>query len=310
MSYLKGRGNIYSIITNSISDELKKTSDEELLYGINEQTSQNIYKRSMPSTLVNMSLVKINCGNGNKECIKCLTSYGLTFSDLIGKNYLKNIDIIEDLRNNKCFGACSCIIENVNLTNSLTYSIGYDINGSNIDENAVYNKVRDEISSGSSSTSTSSSKNWLPSLLGVPGVIFSDVTPTISTDVESSLKKIISSISITYKQTITQLISTSQVFEIQGTGVKVKNVSITNLQDAVLTAIESNCEKSKCAIKDINSVTNSLIETLTDNINKGFTSSFEYVYDQNKNLIWGTLIFIAVIMLLYFYLLFKGALKK
>jgi hypothetical protein len=296
MSYLKGRKNIYSIITNSIAEDLKTKSDSNLMLNLNESNKK--YNKSTPSTLINLSLIKINCGNGNKECFNCLTSYGLNNSDLEESNYLKNLKVIDELRSNKCFGVCSCILENLNLSNVLSYSIGYDINDSNIDTDSIFKKIKDKIVNGSSNIN----------LFG-PGS-YSDVSSTAVTDQESSLKKIINSISLTYKETIKQILSTSQIFEIAGTGLKIKNVSITNLQDAVLTALESNCGKNDCPVKNINDITNSFISTLTSNINTGFKSSFALAYEQNKYLIWGSILFLIVILLLYFYLLIKRSLVK
>lgn len=316
MSYIKGRQNIYSIITNSFTDELRTQSMKQISNLQDSGGTDSDFTSGMPNSLLSMSFINADCGNpnNNEQCLECLKTHGgYTEADLTGDNYNKNLSKINSLRNNECFGNCSCSITNVNFTNNLIYSIGYNINSDHIDTNKIYENVKNQMESQSSDTKTTKSKNWLPALLGVPGTIFAAAggSEKITTDISQQIQKVINNISITYSQTINQLLLSSQVLQIKGTGIKVKNISFKNLQNAVLTALESNCQGgSNCVINELNDITNKLIVQLTDGINKNISGMFDFVYQQNAPLIRGTVAFIILISGLYFFMLFKRSARN
>jgi len=144
------------------------------------------------------------------------------------------------------------------------------------------------------------------------GGLFDD---NYSNELNSHFEKMITDVSWNYQQSINQLLVTTQIMQIKGTGIKVKNVSIQNLQNAVLTAIETNCTNNvdDCAVSALNTITSHVLsgkDGLVNNINTTFEGTFKYAFKQNKSLIWGTAIFIIMTGLIYVFLLFKRAAKQ
>ena len=225
-------------------------------------------------------------------------------------NYMKNIDAINKVRDTNCSGLCSCNFTNVSLSTNLLFTTGVNVNLTDTDTEKIYENIKLSQTNVDKSGSSSESTNWLPALLGVPGIIYAVENPTISKDAEINMKKVISNISLLYANTINQLITSSQELVVKGTGIKVHNISLESIQDITMTASQKNCGSGDCLLNNLNDLTNNLMSDLQKDITNKIKSSFAGAFDKNKNLIIGGGIFVFLTMLLWFFLLFKRASSK
>lgn len=352
--FVTGKRNIYSFLSNAIIEQLKldsindinallvKESNTKTPLLQNAATGSNTSYRSnsMPTSLLNVSLVNVNCGNNNGECLSCLLKNGVAEDEIS--------DRMNKVRKENCFGVCSCSIENVDMNNTLLFSSNHvvnDVTDSFVER--VKKTMHSQILDASSQMTSTSTKRWgwagaifggaalgalgaltvatggaagaalaggvagaeVGGAAAVLGDLFGkDTTNTLN----SHFEKLITDVSWNYQQSINQLLVTTQVMKIKGTGIKVRNISIQNLQNAVLTAIETNCANNydSCAISSLNTITSRVLSGkngLVNNINTTFEGSFKYAFKKNKSLIWGTAIFIIMTGLIYVFLLFKRA---
>lgn len=312
MSFIKGKQNLYSTVSNSIIQQIKTIHEKNIKsnpsFKLYDQSYQSNTINGMPTTLLVTSVANIECGDP-VNCYNCMKLFGITDNTLI--NYNKNLNTINDIRNNQCFGLCSCNVQNINLSNTLVFAVGYNINGSDIDTQDIYNNTINELTHyNSTSTSTTS---WLNSFLGVPGVTYGTHPDpgVVEKEVHDDMTRLVDNITLIFNQTINQLLSSSQTLEIKGTGIQIKNLSITTIQNATLSAIENNnCVGGTCIDDTMANIVNTLITTLSNSIQTGFDSSWKYAYEQNKNLLIGAAIFIPLLIILYVFLLFKKAASK
>lgn len=336
MSYLEGRKNLYSIISNQVIKHIKDIfSDNEKLkdYAKNGNISlekdfssdlQNSVFTGIPQNLVTSTTIYSDCGNDDNGiyCIDCLKKFDITDNDLSPNNYANNIEKINNIKNNQCSGACSCNISNVSLSSHLIFTTGVNINAADINTNEVYKGVKDALTSVDKNISRTESVNWLWGLCGLVGTVATAgigavaagagiagaaANPEIGIEVEEKIKKVISNMSAMYSQTINQLITNSQNLVVKGTGIKVHNISIKSLNDIVLSASISDCRGGDCIMASLNSITSDFISEIQKDISFQIKDMFKYAFKQNMNLIFAGGIFITVTMLLWFFLLFKKA---
>lgn len=327
MSFLQGRKNIYSIISNSVINHIKDK------YSINNKLLKdrdigNVFF-GIPNNSVSSTTILANCSNddGNTDCINCMLSNGVTSTMLDGDNYNKkeNLNIINKVRKTQCFGVCSCKVTNINLSTNLIFATGVNINGKNLDISKITDEVKINMTNVNKTITSSDSDSSLYALLGAGagcmlGVtcigaavfagIFAATNASYTNDIDEQIKKVVSNISILYANAINQLITSSQELVIKGTGVKIHNISMKSIQDIVMSASQENCGNGNCVIDSIDSITNSLMSKLTNNVSSQISGMFSYAFNKNKNLIIGASIFIAVTLMLWFFLLFKKALMK
>ena len=328
MSFLITRQNIYSMLTNAISNTLQQESTNKLknklknvknnLKSVNSDDNSSL-PPAMPTTLLNISLINIECGDETK-CVECLQMF-MDKQKLVPENVKMNNSEISTIKQNQCFGQCVCNIENVDLNTNLLFSVGYSIDGSDSNRvSSIYSSFTNTIfNSKTTQTTGGGDVDWLLVVTGVVtgglsaqlqlstgGIPFT--TPkTLSNDVQQQLVKTIIQLSEVYNQTITQLLSSAQILEIKGTGIKVKNVSIKNIQNAVLTAIQSTDTN---IVDGLNNISTSFVSEIQNNINNSFTDILTNVYTDNKILIWGCIILTVGFFILYIVLLYKKATKK
>ena len=342
MSFIKGKKNLYSLINNSIINHIQKKSLNNTLLKdknkvkinqINDQSNQPVYSDpsvptlfiSQPKNLISNSNINIDCDNSGK-CLQCIiNNTSLTSDMLVGDNYNKNIDIINNERNGECASVCKCDISYVNLETNLLFSVGVNINFTKNDSKTVTDSIISNLTTRTASSSSSSSYNpnyfWL--LLGVfdggllPGLLLALTTGSDSTTntISENINKTVYNISQLYLNSINQLISSSQTIQLYGTGIKAKNISLSSLQDITMSASESNCSDSSgdtslnCIDGQVSDITNSLMSIALTSLNysEGLLS---YMYNQNKTIIWVLLTIVVVFLFLYVFLLIKKALKK
>ena len=323
MSFIKGKQNIYSIISNSIVKNIQTTQNNYIRsiassqLGVFPDSGQN-YK-GMPTNLIVISSINANCGE-SQECSNCMKIFGITDNNLQGDNYLENKDKIDKIRNNQCLGSCTCNIQHINTSNTFVFSVGYSIDGNDATTNSITENIIKEMQTYDSSTASTTSRNWLPALLGIAdlglglgglGYVLSGNSDTITNKIKDQMSRVVNSISMVFNQTINQLLTSVQTLEIQGTGIQIKNVSISTVQNAVLSAIEnSTCTENTCINNDLSDITNTLINTLLTGISTDFLNVWKYAYEQNKTLIYATIIFLVVIIAIYIILIFKKASQK
>lgn len=333
MSYLEGRKNVFSLISACIIKNIKNNYainnklEKDLKNNLKQDTQSNpsIFL-STPKNLVSTSLLTVNCGNSpsNSRCLECMKQYKITDAMLTGDNYMKNIDIINNVRNNQCFGLCSCEFSNINLTSNLMFTTGSSINGEDLDTASISKDVTDSMASYNKSESSGKEYNWLYSVLGgaagaivgpegavagaAIGAGIAALDPTYTKQIEENVKSAVSNMSMLYANTINQLISSSREITVKGVGIKVHNISISSVENIVMVATQSNCgQDNTCVSTNIDNITNSLMGGLQDFITTSFESQFTYAFEQNKTLIIYAGVFIVGTLLIYFYLLFKRA---
>ena len=320
MSFIKGKQNLYSIISNSIIKHVKNKQNDFLLSKLKSFPDSGTKYKGMPTNLIVISSLNVNCGESD-ECYKCMKIFGVTDDNLTGDNYLKNKESIDKIRNNQCLGSCTCNIENISLSDTLIFDIGYTINGTDDDNNSIVADITNEMTTYSTDDSSSTSRNWLPLLLGllpVPGsavfgaaFVLAGGSDTVTNKIKDDMTRVVTNINLVFNQTINQLLTSIQIVEIQGTGIQVKNVSLSTIQNAILTAtLSASCTDGSCIDNDLTNITNTLITSLLEGISTTFNSSLQYAYDQNKTLIIGTIIFLVTIICLYIFLIIKKAIHK
>lgn len=316
MSYLEGRKNVFSLISGCIINHVKKK------YAINNQIKQSLISTSdttpnvflgIPKNLVSTSLLTANCGNStnNLKCLDCMKTYGITDTMLSGNNYITNINAINNVRNNECFGMCSCNFSNISLDSNLIFTTGSSINGTDLNTSEIADDVKQSMQSYNKSEASGKTYNWLYAILGVPGLIYAATNPTYSKAIDETVKSAVSNMSMLYANTINQLISSSSEITITGTGIKIHNISISSIENAIMLSTQTNCgQNNTCVSTNINNVTNTLMQSLQDSVTTQFQSMFTYAFKQNQTLIIYAVIFVVGTLFLYFYLLFKKAAHK
>jgi hypothetical protein len=334
MSYLKGRQNIFSIISGAVLNSIKKKTLNDQLKSDNllkgQLKTDNVFL-GVPNNFISNTMLHITCGNEkNKDCFECMKLNGITEDMLEGDNYIQNIEGINKVRNTQCSGLCSCEFSNISLSSHLIFSTGVNINGNNINHDEISESVRKSITEFSQTKDSSETHNYLWAILGgVSGGMASGgpggailgasvaagaefLNPSNYNDIQKKVNATVSNISMLYAATINQLISSSQEMVIKGTGVKVHNISIKSIQDIVMKASQENCA-GRCVMSDVNDITNHYMNVLQEmqvELSKQVTGMFTYAYNENKDLIYGAVIFIVGIILAYFYLLFKKASQR
>lgn len=308
MSYLQGKKNLYSLISSTVINYIKdtKSMNNKLL----KSSPDGQVFLGIPNNLVSSTTLFANCGNESdpKECTKCLNTFGISDDMLQGDKYTENIDTINKYRKNECFGVCSCNITNVSLSTNLIFSTGVNINSTDLNNQDLMDQVKTALTTVNKSESSSKSYNWLYSLLGAGGAIYAATNPTNYKDIEETVKKVVTNMTMLYSNTINQLITSSQEVVIQGTGVLVHNISMESVQNITMTASQQDCGTGgDCMISNLNNLTNQLMSSLTDAISQTFTGMFTYAFEQNKTLIIAASIFIAGTLFLWVFLLFKKA---
>ena len=321
MSYIEGRKNILSIISNSVLKNIleKNTLNSKLLKEKNINNLQDGDNTSiffgMPNNLSLNTTISVTCGDSIK-CKNCLDN-----------NQYKTPEDIKKLQETDCFGLCSCNISNVNLLSNLLFSTGINVNLDNTTTNNIYSDIKDTMSNLSLSETTTTQTNWLTTILvgtGIGilggglaggflgGIITKDMTDKLFNSVDSNFTSVIKSISILYNQSINQLIVSSQILELQGSGIKVHNISLQTLQDINMAAIQNSCSvPNSCIINQIDTITNAFMASLISNeVNSSFVNLFTNAFQQNKKLIIYTVVFILSFILLYIYFIIKKALSK
>ena len=310
MSYLQGKKNIFSIISGVVINNIKnnKSLNNTLLM---DKPSQQVFL-GVPTNLISSTSLVADCGNDTSinECFNCIINSGISPSQMEEDQYLKNIININDKRNNECAGVCTCKITNISLESNLIFATGVNINGNDINSSELYNQVVKAFSTVNKNSTNSKNYNWLWALMGGTGLLIALTNPEEINNVEEEIKQTISNMSMLYSNTINQLISSSQTMIIQGTGIKVHNISLKSVQDITMTASQTNCGDGTCISTNINTITNSLMNSLQSSISSQITKMFTYAYEQNKTLIFGTIIFIVFFIFLYIYLIFKRASNK
>ncbi len=325
MSYLEGRKNIYSIISNEVVNYIKDELSLNKQLNKYTQNGQITLEKDMyvfdtrtqpftgiPQNLVTSTSLYTECGNDDNgvQCIECLKKFDITDADLLPNNYENNIEKINYIKNNQCSGACSCNISNVSLSSHLIFTTGVNINAEDISVNDIYTNVYESMTSLNRNDSTEKSKNWWLTVFGGSRNIdprFRDATITVSKNVEQEIKKVISNIGVMYAQSINQLITNSQQVVVKGTGIKVHNISIKSLNDITFSASISSCGGEDCVVRSLNDITNSFISEIQENISSQFIDMFKYAFEENKKLIIAAAIFIGLFICIWVFLIFKKA---
>lgn len=299
------------VCTNSVKHGL----DESFTLSGSVDKNQQFLK-SVPTSLTSNSYMKIKCNNNNQNaCLDCLKSNNIDNTDLDNEN---NIDIIENIKQKNCEGLCYCNIQNIDLETNLFFNIGTSINYENINQSKIYSNVISDLKSGS--IKRSATKNSPSGYLGFAalGGLIGDIVAavagsqesTVDTKIEADLKRIIGAVSQTYTQVINQLIITSQVFTIEGTGIRVKSVSMNSLYDITFNSVINYCNGGKCVIDDLNNITTTIIDSYRNNVSSSFLSMFKTAFETNLPLIIGAGIFCGVLFVVWLILIINKALKK
>lgn len=325
MSFLQGKKNLYSLITNRIIDNIrkKKTMNDKLknmynnnILKVTDNPDNGSVIFGTPTNLVTETSINLECGD-EIQCKNCIiNNSNMSVDDLSPSNYTKNISQINNLRDNECFGVCSCKLSYINLSTDLVFATGININGQDIDNQEISKNVVNDITSANKTDSQSSTHpSWYWALCGLPGALYA-ATSTSYNDIEKNVNQSVSNISLLFINSINQLISSSQSITIKGSGIKVHNISLKSIQDIVMTASQSNCSPngatipSTCVSTSIENLTNSLLDKMTGEMTQSAQSMFSYAFKQNSTLIYGSIVFIAGSLILYLYLIIKRSLKN
>ena len=334
MSFIKGKQNLYSIISNSVIKQIQTIQQKNILSNPNFKLYDTVSNpnsfndpsnnpnsfndpsnnpnsfNGMPTSLIVTSSLNIDCGDV-VNCYNCMKMFGITDDNLTGNNYSKNIDLINNIRNNQCAGSCSCNIQKIDLSDTMIFAVGYSINGDSSDVTDITNNIIQEMTTYNSSSKSTS--NWLYSFLGVPGITYGTAPDAgvVAKNINDSMKRVVKNITLLFNQTINQLLTSVQILEIRGTGIQIKNLSLSTVQNITMSAIQNdNCRGGMCIDDDLSSIVNNLVSTLSTSIQGSFSTSWQYAYQQNKALIIGAIIFIPLLIGLYLFLIFKKAATK
>lgn len=313
MSFLKGKSNLSAIISKNM---IQYTKDNFSLNSSNNPL--NVYT-TMPTNLISTSTLKINCGN-TSQCSTCLKNNNIDIDDY-------NIDIMNKTRDNECFSVCSCKLTNIDLENNLVFLVGTSINYTAKDRENIASNIRNDIMSVSKTESSEKeSINWTNAVLasgagailgGPTGALASAAisaigtglddyfNPVYNSTISENVSSTISNVSESFQNTINQLISSSQDFTIEGTGIKVKNVSLQSLQDITMKSSQVN--------STLNNLTNSISDTISDPknaVSKTTISMLDYIWEQNKKLVITMAVVFILLFVIWIYLEIKTVLKK
>lgn len=314
MSFLIGKSNLASIISKNM---IQYTRDN---FSLTNSSMPSVYT-TMPTNLISTSTIKINCGN-NDQCLRCLQNQNIDID-----NYVNNIDIIDNTRNNICSSVCSCNIDNIDLDNSLVFLVGTSINYTDQDKQNISNNIRDELTNVTSSESSEKeSPNWTATVMGggagailggpeglIAGAAVGAIgtgldyafNPVYNKTISENVQNTISNVSESFQNTINQMISSAQELKLDGTGIKVKNVSLKSIQDITMKSSQVNSA--------LNNLTNSISDTISDPNNavqKTTQNMLSYIWEQNKNLVITMGIVVGLVFIIWIYLEIKTALKK
>lgn len=318
MSFLIGKSNLSAIISKNMIEY----TQQKYSLNLTDQSSDlpNKYT-SMPTNLISTSTIKVNCGD-NYKCSECLINQNIDIS-----NYNKNIDIINNSQNNECFSVCSCNLSSIDLNNNLVFLVGTSINYTQADKQNIATNVESDITTFTSSkTSSKEAPNWTSAIMGggagailggpeglVAGAALGALdtgfnylfNPKYDTNITSNATSTINSVSESFQNTINQMISSAQELTIEGSGIKIKNVSLKSIQDITMKSEQINSA--------LNDFTNSISNTLSNpNLitQKTTLNMLTYIWDQNKNLVIGMGIVVLCSLLIWIYLEIKNALHK
>jgi hypothetical protein len=323
MSYISGKKNLYSLISNEVIKYHKSNiQSQSINKELNTQYIKVLKDPDQPTLFINdpknlISNSSLNINSSSQNCLYCLLHNGITQDDLsTSDSYIKNIDNINKVRNSECQGVCTNNIENINLSTNLLFSTGVSINLDNATTKTISDNISNKLSSISKQTShDNSGPNGLWLLFGIAGVLPFMLSPTDTNTINEQVKKSVYNISQLYSNTINQLISSSQNVTILGSGVKVKNVSLSSIQDITMSASQANCADGStaqlsCVDGSISDITNSLLSVAFKGISSTSSSLLSYAFNQNKTLIFVLIGVVVVSTVLYLYLLINKSLNK
>ena len=330
MSFIQGKKNIYAIISNEVikhyinPQSINKSFDTQSVDVLKDTSPPPTLDVTIPKNLI--SHVSLDIKNNSNQCLICLNNNKVTTTGYITpQDYKSNLNKINTLRNGICKGVCTNDIQNINLSTNLLFSTSASING--IDGETVSHitsAVNDRLSSLEKNTTSNTSHNYLWLLLGLvdpvnglaAGITGSVLSGSTTNTINENINTSVYNISQVYSNTINQLISSAQTLTIIGSGVKVKNISLSSLQDITMNASQTNCSDSgnysdaQCINNSISDITNTLLTNAFNNIANVSTSLLGYAYQQNKTLIFVILGFLALSLFIFVFLLIKRTLKK
>ena len=330
MSFIQGKKNIYAIISNEVikhyisPKSLNKSFDTNSVDVLTDTSPTGTLDVTIPKNLI--SHVSLDIKNNSNQCLICLNNNKVTDTGYITpQDYKSKLNTINTLRNGVCKGVCTNDIQNINLSTNLLFSTSASINGiDGATVSKINSAVHERLSSLEKNTTSTSSHNYLWLLLGLvdpvggllAGSIATASSGSTNNTIDEDINTSVYNISQVYSNTINQLISSSQTLTIVGSGVKVKNISLSSLQDITMNASQTNCSDSgnysdaKCIDNSISNITNTLLSRAFTNITNVSTSLFGYAFQQNKKLIFVVLGFLALSLFIFVFLLIKRALKK
>jgi len=218
----------------------------------------------------------VDCKDPAGYCKKCLLQF-FSEDQITGQNYIDNLPLIKEVRGGICSSFCTCNINNVDMSNTVSWSTEQSINTNMIDVKKIANEVVEQLTERYGKTNTSDRTN-------------------------TNVTNIITSISSSQVQNINRLLTSNQTLYIVGTGSNVSNVSMTVVINAVMKAIATVCKDTgSCDIDQIISdqmqslrvqaETKATIDTEEDNKKKMILAS----------IVIGVLIFYIIAVALYRY---------
>lgn len=353
MSFINLRSNIFSLISNEFISELRKQSKQQQeqqrqqrnlstdFTFANTINANNIsYDLSRPKNLASTSNININCTDNNNNCKLCLENIaGISIEKL--NNYIDNKNEIEQAKVDKCSGICTCEISNIDINTNLLFTVGTNINFTDEINTTISKKIVSDITTGGTDinkTTTYNNNWWALAGVGIAGAAFTggasiaaalaagtagatgaigyEATSKDYVDIEKNVKNVVQRMSSLYTNSINQLITSSQVLQIEGTGVKVHNVSIQSIQNILMKAAQINCssdnniDPENCISNSLTDLTNSIMKRMVNEMQSTQESLLKSVWNANKKIIYISVGFFGVLFILYIYLIIKKALSK
>lgn len=238
---------------------------------------------SSVSSLNAYNYINLKCQDNNKDCYNCLLNVikNENPNDTNPEKLLELMKPQERLRitSEVCGGVCECSLTNVKNITDIMLNITKEIDEGKIKKMAE--KIEENISK--------------------------ELGPSSSKQTEN-IKSILVSINTNVQNNIEQLVNSIKIIELKGSGYKIDSINQTDVINAVMTALQQVCsEGDKCGITVLNSIVESQMQYIRDEVDKNVKGSFTKMFGKAKNYLIFMGLFIALLVITYIVLLVRKA---
>ena len=251
----------------------------DLLSYIGESYASQVQQQSIQENKEIIEALKSECGSN--ECPTCIQNFPGVDRDT--------------LRDTVCFGLCTCILNDVSMASTIIWKPTQTIDTGKLSDSLdeIIKDVKKKMEDKYGPTNT-----FTPTPTMSP-------TPTPTDPYDQVITDVVTRINEKSDQIVNQMVGSSEIIAVKGSGTTVNKVHMTITINAVMNAISDVCSgKTLC---DVDTLIQEQMEAIQKAVKGDIQSNFAYVWQRiKKYVIYAGIFFVVILLTIAVLLIYKA----